>query len=79
MSELSSFLFARPSFAEGVARIIDLGNTLNQYNVSPTPEEADSIALESDWMVIGRDLNNAMSEYDYLEEQVDRELNDVLS
>jgi hypothetical protein len=73
MNDFSQLLFARPSFAEGVARIIDLGNTLNQYNFSSTPGEADAIALKSDWMVVGQDLQLAMSEYDDLENQADQE------
>ena len=37
----TDFLFARPSFLEGTARILDFGNVLNTYNCSPTPELAD--------------------------------------
>ena len=50
------FLFANPSFAEGAARIFDLGNTLNEYNRSLTPEQADFIALAMDYQAIGQDL-----------------------
>jgi len=59
MSSFSSFLFARPSYIEGVARIMDFGNTLNEYNSSLTAEQADFFAIASDWRAVGRDLNHA--------------------
>jgi hypothetical protein len=55
MSDLSSFLFARPSFLEGVARLLDFGNTLTEYNQSLTAERADSSAFWCDWRAIGED------------------------
>jgi hypothetical protein len=56
----SDFLVARPSFCEGMARILDFGNTLNEYNSSPSGEIADEIAIRMDWMMVGKDLRNAM-------------------
>jgi len=41
MSKHTDFLYARPSFAEGVARIMDFGNTLNEYNESVSGKTAD--------------------------------------
>lgn len=55
MSDLSSFLFVRPSFFEGIARVLDIGNTLFEYNQSFTPEQADSCAFWCDWRAIGED------------------------
>lgn len=60
MGGLFGFLYARPSFIEGVARVIDLGDTLTEYNNSITPEQADWLALRSDWTVVGEDLRRAM-------------------
>lgn len=57
---VSDLLFARPSFWEGVARVLDLGGTLNIYNESKTPEEADRTALQSDFAMVGKDINKAM-------------------
>jgi len=59
MSSFSTFLFANPSFVEGVARIVDFGNALNQYNACLTPEQADFFAILADWKAVGQDLNNA--------------------
>ena len=56
----SDFLFARPSFTEGMARIFDFGNTLFEYNRSPTPQAADYNALLADYMQIGLDFHNVL-------------------
>lgn len=61
MSE-TTILFARPSFWEGMARVLDLGNTLNVYNESSTEWEADAKALASDWNVIAQDYRNSFDE-----------------
>lgn len=54
MGNFSDFLFATPSFTEGAARLFDFGGTLQEYNTSPTPEEADALALHADWAAVGR-------------------------
>ena len=41
----SLFLCARPSFVEGVSRIFDFGFTLDEFNKSLSPEQADYLAL----------------------------------
>jgi len=56
MSQLSTFLFASPSFLEGIARILDVGGTLQEYNRSPSGDEADCKAIAADWLAIGEDL-----------------------
>ena len=56
----SLFLCARPSFVEGASRILDFGGTLNEYNRSLTPEQADYLALRADWRLIGMDLARAI-------------------
>lgn len=56
------FLFAQPSFLEGMARVLDLGNTLNVYNDSPTEKIADARAIFSDWSMVGQDIEQAISE-----------------
>jgi len=60
MNNFTSFLFAKPSFMEGVSRVLDLGGTLNQYNRSRTAEEADSLAMWADWSAVGSDLLAAL-------------------
>ena len=56
----SDLLFTRPSFLEGVARILDFGNTLQEYNTSISPEMADYRALMADWQAVGEDMMRAV-------------------
>lgn len=52
-------LFVGPSASRGVARVLDFWGDLTMYNVSPTPQLADALALRSDFMVVGKDLEEA--------------------
>ena len=60
---MTDYLYATPGFVGGIARALDLGDTLTVYNVSPTPAEADHAALNSDWIVVGNDLRSAVDMY----------------
>jgi hypothetical protein len=56
----SDFLFVRPSFLNGMARVVDVFAELDDYNVSETPEEADARAIRSDWQALSKDIEAAM-------------------
>lgn len=56
----SRFLFAGPSFFEGVGRILDFGGTLTEYNESLTPQQADYFAMRADWALVGHDIRKAI-------------------
>ena len=60
---MSDFLFARPSFIAGLGAAIDLGGTMEIFNESPSPEEADFLALRNDWCAVGQDIQNAMAQF----------------
>ncbi len=77
MKKRTDFLYARPSFLEGLARIMDLGNTLNEYNISPNGKEADYIALSNDWAMIGQDMYDAIAEFELEEADKLTELKQV--
>lgn len=62
-------LFARPSFWEGMARVLDLGATLQSYNLNRTGEEADFAALSGDWNMVGRDIGKSLKRYGQEQEQ----------
>lgn len=64
MYDDSEFLFARPSFLEGVARIMDFTGSLNEYNTSNSGEQADTRALRADWTAVGKDIKKAMNDFD---------------
>lgn len=57
----TDYLFARPSFLRGVARVVDVGARMNRgaYNRGRTPAHADSQALLSDWQVVAGDFASA--------------------
>jgi hypothetical protein len=65
MFNRSGILFARPSFLEGIGRLFDFGGTLNQYNDSSTPQEADIKALRADWEAVGDALRTALMEQEH--------------
>jgi hypothetical protein len=57
------FLFAGFGFFEGMGRVVDLTGTMVDYNGSPSIDEADSRALNSDWQAISDDFKNVLSKY----------------
>jgi len=58
----ATLLFANPSFWDGFGRVIDFGGLSCEFNTSLTPEQADALALRSDWHAVGDDLWQAYSE-----------------
>jgi hypothetical protein len=64
MGDFSMFLFARPSFWEGAARAMDFGDTLTEYNRSLSPDQADRLALQADWMALRGDIIRSMCAID---------------
>lgn len=77
MNKLSSYLYAHPSFVEGFARLVDIGNTLSVYNTSLTADQADTLAILSDWVVVGDDLRSSLIDdirSQQIEEQVAKAL-----
>ena len=63
VGDFSSFLYAKPSFLEGAARVLDFTGALNRYNDTPTGEGADYRALVADWRAIGSDIQTAMAQH----------------
>lgn len=55
----TGFLFAQPSFASGLVRAIDLCGHFDRYNSSGSESEADERAIRVDWLVVGKDMNDA--------------------
>ena len=57
---LSTYLFSCPSFLSGVAKVLDLGATFDEYNTSETPNEADYRAFLLDWHMVSIDLKKSI-------------------
>ena len=69
MNENFGLLYATPSFLEGFARALDIGDTFTQYNTMDSAREADFLALRSDWRAIGEDLDTALAQYEDEEQE----------
>jgi hypothetical protein len=69
MFDYTGFLYARPTFVSGISRVVDLGNTLNDYNSTFFTKVADFYALKSDWSAVGADIQYAITEYGEKEKQ----------
>ncbi|HWQ34367.1 MAG TPA: hypothetical protein VNQ79_16080 [Blastocatellia bacterium] len=65
----TNFIFADPSFLAGFASVIDLGGALIEYNFSRSPQEADTRAIASDWVIIGKDIKSAVTEFEQKKEK----------
>ena len=63
----TDFLVEQPSLHSGVGRLFDFYGLYDAYNRSPNEAQADSMALLSDWMIVGDDLRSAMFEHERLE------------
>jgi hypothetical protein len=61
---VTDFLFARPSWLSGMARVFDIWGFFDFYNSSTTPKVADIRATLSDWYIVGQDLAGAIDEFD---------------
>ena len=57
-------IYTRPGFLEGVARVLDIGDTFNWYPRFRTAAEADAFALRSDWEAVGQDIRDAIGEFE---------------
>ena len=62
---MSDYLFAQPSFLEGVARNLDILGTLEVYNTSRSAEEADIRAQKEDVATLQDDMRIAASKVLY--------------
>lgn len=61
------FYYPIPGFLEGLARIMDLGNLLDDYPRVRSASETDTLALRSDWSMVGQDIRNAIGEFKAVE------------
>ncbi len=57
---MSDFLFSKPRSWHGVARLFDLAGQFDEYNYSLSDTEADTRATYSDWMRVGKDMEDAI-------------------
>lgn len=60
VSPRTSYLFARPRAIHGVARVFDFLGVYDSYNTSPTPYEADILAIFQDWLAVEEDARRVV-------------------
>ena len=56
----TDFLTAN-SFVIGMGSVFNIAGDYFRYNSCETPEEADNMALASDWYMVGQDIKNGMT------------------
>ncbi len=57
-------LFATPTFFSGMARTLDLGAVLDDYDGILISEQVDRLALCADWLAVSEDMWSALAEYE---------------
>jgi hypothetical protein len=56
----TDFLFPKTSFVVGIGSIFNVFGNYYKFNTSKTSVEADFKAIESDWGVVGQDIEKAI-------------------
>jgi hypothetical protein len=57
---MGSYLYSQPEFWSGFARLLDFGNTYDQYNSAPGPKQADALGLLWDWAAVSDDIRQGV-------------------
>jgi hypothetical protein len=69
---VTDFLCARMTALTGAGTLLSLFGNYYEYNRSKTGEEADALAIFSDWSNVGADLEGATHKFN--KEQIARQL-----
>ena len=56
----SGFLFSTPSFLTGAGTVINLAGNYYNFNYSDSNGDADRLAIEDDFRMIGQDIFTAL-------------------
>jgi len=57
---MGSYLYSPPSYLSGFARLLDFGNTYDQYNRAVSGQQADALGLLWDWSAVASDMRKAV-------------------
>ena len=60
-SSCTTFLFSDPSFVKGMGTVFNVWGNYYTFNYSSSEEEADARAIASDWTMVGKDIQHALS------------------
>jgi len=53
-------LFVTTGYVIGAGSVLNIAGNYFSFNTSDSPEEADAKALQSDWMIVGQDIQEAI-------------------
>lgn len=56
----TNILFPRATIFDGIGSIFNIAGSYFDFNYSKSSEEADRIAIENDWGVVGNDIRNVL-------------------
>ena len=59
-----SYSLPIPTFWTGIARLIDVGSTINRDFIRHLEEQSDADALRSNWEAVGESMRWAITEYE---------------
>ena len=65
----TGLLFAESSMWEGFARVLDIAGEFDDYNYADSEDDADLVALASDWYAVGADLHRSIARYEIRPDQ----------
>lgn len=56
----TGFLFSTPGFLSGAGTVINIAGNFYEFNYSDSDIDADRIALENDFNMIGQDISDVI-------------------
>lgn len=59
----TGFLFSTPSFLTGAGTAINIAGNYYEFNSSETGFEADEMAIENDFRMVGQDILDVMESF----------------
>ena len=62
----TNYLLPKNGFFTGLGSILNISGNYFKYNTSETTEEADIKAIQSDWLMVGKDIKRAKSNFEKL-------------
>jgi hypothetical protein len=68
----TGFLFSSPSYLSGASTVINLAGNFYDYNSSDNEFEADEIAIENDFRMIGQDIYDVLENKHQLKELISK-------
>lgn len=68
----TGFLFSSSSYLSGASTVINLAGNFYDYNSSDNEFEADEIAIENDFRMIGQDIYDVLENKHQLKELISK-------